>query len=79
MLNKIAENIGIADKKLLFSIKNYGNTSSASIPTTICHEKEKINKSKIKDIIISGFGAGFSFGAATINLSKTKLLKIKKI
>ena len=79
MLNKIAENIGIADKKLLFSIKNYGNTSSASIPTTICHEKEKINKSKIKDIIIAGFGAGFSFGAATINLSKTKLLKIKKI
>lgn len=79
MLNKIAENIGIADKKLLFSIKNYGNTSSASIPTTICQEKEKINKSKIKDIVIAGFGAGFSFGAATINLSKTKLLKIKKI
>ena len=79
MLEKIADNIGIKSDKMLFSIENYGNTSSSSIPTTICHERDKILNSNNQDIIIAGFGAGFSFGAAKISLLKTKILKIKKI
>ena len=79
MLEKIAENIGIKPKKVLYSIENFGNTSSSSIPTTLCYERKKISLSKNKNIVIAGFGAGFSFGAAKINLSKTKVLKIQKI
>ena len=76
MLEKIADNIGIKPKKVLYSIENYGNTSSSSIPTTLCHERKKIFLSKNRNIVISGFGAGFSFGAAKINLSNTKVLKM---
>ena len=79
MLEKIAENIGITGKKLLFSIQNFGNTSSSSIPTTICHEREKIMRSKSKNVIVAGFGAGFSYGASRLSLLKTKILKIRKI
>ncbi len=74
MLDKIFQILKVPVKKRLFSIANYGNTSSASIPITLCKSKHK----KMKKCIISGFGAGFSFGAAYLDLSKTKISKIYK-
>lgn len=74
MLDKIFQILKIPFKKRLFSIENYGNTSSASIPITLC----KNNPKQLKKCILSGFGAGFSYGAAYIDLSKTKISKIFK-
>ena len=76
MLNKIFESLNISLKKRLFSIKKYGNTSSASIPITISSSLsgEKINQS----VILAGFGAGFSFAACIIKLNKAKIFKVFK-
>ena len=61
---------------MLFSISDYGNTSSASIPLTLCKNCNKINNSKKTCIL--GFGAGFSYAAAIIDLKNSKILKIVK-
>ena len=65
-------------KKIEFpnSINFYGNTSSASIPVTICHNY--YNK-KIRGLsLLCGFGVGLSMSSIIVDLSKTKILKIIK-
>lgn len=76
MLNKILEMASIEEKKRLFSIKEYGNTSSASIPITIC--KNLFNKKEKKVCLLSGFGAGFSFATCLTDITNTKIFKIIK-
>lgn len=76
MLDKILDMASIEEKKRLFSIKEYGNTSSASIPITICKNLFK-NKEK-KFCLLSGFGAGFSFATCLTDITNTKIFKIIK-
>jgi len=76
MLNKILDISKVKENKRLFSIKNYGNTSSASIPITI--SKNLNNKKDKKLSLLAGFGAGFSYAACITDFTKTKILKIIK-
>jgi 3-oxoacyl-[acyl-carrier-protein] synthase-3 len=71
MLNKIYDEVGVNNKKRLFSINNFGNTSSSSIPITICKFKYK----KINKCVLTGFGAGFSYAACIVFVKKTKIHK----
>jgi len=51
--------------KVPYSIRKYGNTSSASIPLTIVSELEgKLREEKV--IVMCGYGAGLSWGTARI-------------
>ena len=67
------------NKNILFptSLKQYGNTSSATIPITICHNYS--NKKLIGYSLLCGFGVGLSISAVVVNLEKTKIFKIIKI
>ena len=76
MIESISRELGIKKEQVLFSISDYGNTSSASIPLTLCKNRYKISFSKKTCII--GFGAGFSYAAAVINLKNSKILNIVK-
>jgi 3-oxoacyl-[acyl-carrier-protein] synthase-3 len=76
MLDKILDITLIEKRKRLFSIKDYGNTSSASIPITIC--KNLFNKKKKKLCMLSGFGAGFSYASCITDITNTKIFKIIK-
>ena len=65
ILDAAGERLKISNNKILSNLKNYGNTSAASIPLII---DESIRKKKIKNndlIVTSGFGAGLSWGAAS--------------
>ena len=69
----------INSKKIVFpsSLKEFGNTSSATIPITICHN---YHNQKVKGYaLLCGFGVGLSISAVVINLEKTKIYKIIKI
>ena len=72
MLDKIFEELEIKEKKRLFSIEKFGNTSSASIPITLSFHKSKVANKNV-NILISGFGAGFSYASAILNLKQTKI------
>ena len=62
----IRKKIGFEKDQTLYSIEDFGNTSSATIPLTIC--SNKIGKKNT--ILICGFGVGLSMGIASIKLDE---------
>ncbi|MDR1373237.1 MAG: ketoacyl-ACP synthase III [Dysgonamonadaceae bacterium] len=65
MNEKIREKLKIAEEKTLYSLQNFGNTSSASIPLTLITNKQ--NKGKILAI---GFGVGLSWSSVYFETDK---------
>jgi len=62
----LVKKLGIAPQKAPETLLDYGNTSCATIPLTICrHLGSELARSK-KKMVLSGFGAGFSWGSALI-------------
>jgi len=70
MNNTIRRMLKIEKEKFPFSLKNYGNTSSASIPLTIVTELKKEVETKKLSILMAGFGVGLSWGSNTLELDK---------
>lgn len=65
-------------EKVPISLDKFGNTSSATIPLTIVSElkdKQSINNK----IIMSGFGAGLSWAAASLDLADTYISDLIEI
>ncbi len=76
LVESILKKTKISNDKNLMSIQKFGNTNSASIPVTILNNKDKVKNSKI---IISGFGVGYSWASAIINLEKIKITNLLKL
>ena len=65
-------------EKVPISLDKFRNTSSATIPLTIVSElkdKQSINNK----IIMSGFGAGLSWAAASLDLADTYISDLIEI
>lgn len=61
MINSnIAKKISVAENKFFKSLEQYGNTSSASIPLSICNTPYSGNSSR--HLLLCGFGVGLSWG-----------------
>jgi 3-oxoacyl-[acyl-carrier-protein] synthase-3 len=65
IIDTIRKKLKIAPEKVPFSLTKYGNTSSASIPLTICDQLSE--DSKNKKMLFCGFGVGLSWGSCIIN------------
>ena len=61
--------------KTPYSIKKFGNTSSASIPLTIVTELHDGYPER-KNVILSGFGAGLSWGSVLLSLKKCAISEL---
>lgn len=71
MNEAIRKKLKISPEKVPFTLTNYGNTSSATIPLTIVSElNTKIQKEPMT-LLLCGFGVGLSWGSAII---KTNLI-----
>ena len=66
MNSRIVRKLGVKEEKALYSLEEFGNTSSASIPLTITHNLKGIKKKR--KILACGFGVGLSWGTATFEL-----------
>lgn len=64
IVETIAKRLKIDMKKVPICLKEYGNTTSASIPLTMVSECEKQIKNKKQKFIVCAFGTGLSWGAA---------------
>ena len=64
--------------KTPYSIRKFGNTSSASIPLTIVTELKNAYPER-SNVILSGFGAGLSWGSALVNLTHCKISKLVEL
>jgi 3-oxoacyl-[acyl-carrier-protein] synthase-3 len=58
-----------------YCLKHFGNTSSASIPLTIVSQMKNGYKERSRSLL-SGFGAGLSWGSVMLNLSKCSISEL---
>lgn len=64
IIEAVSSRAGITSEKVLVNIEHYGNTSAASIPLCLDEYKDKLKKGD--KIILTAFGAGFTWGAMYI-------------
>ncbi|MCX4330996.1 MAG: ketoacyl-ACP synthase III [Muribaculaceae bacterium] len=61
IIEAVADRAGIDRDKVLVNIEHTGNTSAASIPICIAEYKDRIKKGD--KLLLTAFGAGFTWGA----------------
>lgn len=64
IIEAVADRAGIDREKVLVNIEHYGNTSAASVP--LCMDEYRDRLKKGDRIILTAFGAGFTWGAMYI-------------
>ena len=70
MNETIRKKLKFDSSKVPYSIREYGNTSSASIPLTIVTELGDLVKREKASLLCTGFGVGLSWGVVSIHLDK---------
>lgn len=68
IIQAVQERLGYNNEKVVTNIEKYGNTSAASIPLALV---EGVEKGKVKlgsTAILTGFGAGMTWGGAIVRL-----------
>ena len=70
----LAKRIGVEMERMPIVIKHMGNTVSASVPLMLTEKHHELAQNHaLEKVLICGFGVGLSWGAATVNLSKTEI------
>ena len=63
----VRKKLKVEPEKVPYSIDVFGDTSSASIPLTMCYTMKNDLQTKNLTLLLSGFGVGFSWGSAILN------------
>jgi 3-oxoacyl-[acyl-carrier-protein] synthase-3 len=63
IIDAAAKRMGLNQSQVIVNIKNYGNTTAATIPLALseAYHENKVNKGDI--IVMAAFGAGFTWGS----------------
>lgn len=71
-LKKLAQRLEVSNARLFNDIvPKYGNSSSASIPVTLCeHHQEMFADGKSKKVMFAAFGTGMSLGAVLMDMEE---------
>lgn len=64
IIDATARRMGIIEEKVLMNIERYGNTTAATIPLLLNDYEDLFKKGD--NIVVSAFGAGFTWGAALL-------------
>ena len=67
IIQSVAKSMDIPLEKFMMNLSEYGNTSAASIPMTISDYLDQ-NEVKGQKILLVGFGGGFTWGSAILQL-----------
>lgn len=68
IIDHVIKRMGIPKEKVFINLQKYGNTSAASVPIAL---DEALSSGRIKSgdlIVLSGFGAGLTYGANLIRM-----------
>lgn len=76
IVDGIAQGVGISEDKVLMSCQSYGNTSSASVPLTICVEKSQRQIEGRKKMLLCGYGIGLAWGIILLDLDMDVIFPI---
>ncbi len=64
IIDATAERMGLSSEKVMLNIQKYGNTTAATIPLCLWDYEKQLKKGD--NIILSTFGAGFTWGAVYV-------------
>ena len=77
MLQKLANKLRVPQEKIPSNIvEKFGNSSSASIPVTICHNASQFLLEKTLRICMAGFGVGLSWGVMIMNVGPMEFCEL---
>lgn len=76
IIKGVGENLGFDADKVKINIQKYGNTTSATIPLCLWDFKEEFKAGE--KLLLTSFGAGFSWGAACMKWGVMREKKIVK-
>ncbi|MCI8364512.1 MAG: hypothetical protein HFG34_06135 [Eubacterium sp.] len=76
LLQNIASICGIDMNQMLMSLEKYGNTSSGSIPLTMCLHKEKLLQKRKTSLFLCGFGIGLSCALMRMSIQSDTVLEL---
>jgi len=77
MTDFFAKRLKISSDKVPYCLDRFGNTSSASIPLTIVSELyDSAKYPKRGNVLMSGFGAGLSWGCVIANISQSRISEL---
>lgn len=76
ILDNLGDLCGIEPDKNLHSYEEFGNTSSVSIPLTICFHKERWQNKKNSRFYLCGFGVGLAWGSIVCSLDENCVIDI---
>jgi 3-oxoacyl-[acyl-carrier-protein] synthase-3 len=62
ILEHLRKKAKVPEDKYLIDMKDFGNTSSASVPLAICHKLSDFFEGEAKKMMLGGFGVGWSWG-----------------
>lgn len=80
MMNKmIVKKLKLPVEKVPYSLKEFGNTSSTTIPLTIVTELKDSLTNATQDLILCGFGVGLSWGTAKVKLDNVVISDLIEI
>jgi 3-oxoacyl-[acyl-carrier-protein] synthase-3 len=72
----VRKKLGIDKEKYPYSIELFGNTSSASVPLTMCFAlKDKLVKESL-NLLLCGFGVGLSWGSVIVKTNQLKCAEL---
>lgn len=77
IIKQISNKLGVSEDRVPINIENFGNTSGVSIPLLMSSFKEELNTTS--KVVCSGYGSGLNWGNCIIDISQTKIEKIKEI
>ncbi|MEM9023941.1 MAG: ketoacyl-ACP synthase III [Bacteroidota bacterium] len=66
LLDAIGRKAGMRPEQVPSSLYDYGNTSSATIPVTMCHRLGTALENQHQRLLLSGFGVGLSWGSVLL-------------
>jgi len=80
MLQKLGAQAGLESERLFKNIvEEFGNASSATIPTNICHNLSEVVTERSSTVMMAGFGVGLSWGGLVLKLGKLDFCELHEM
>jgi 3-oxoacyl-[acyl-carrier-protein] synthase III len=79
MLKTLGHKIKARDDQIVIAVRDYGNTSSASIPLALCDHLPKTPDKPSLDLVLCGFGVGWSWSTAIWSTPRPLIVGIERV
>ena len=78
ILDGIARECEIDSHKVIQSYEEYGNTSTATLPFTICNNVDEIKKKERVRFYMCGYGVGLAWSSVVLDMDTTHIYPIEE-